>query len=201
LELVKWSDFENAAAPAAASLEDRRKKILERQKLSRVTNVTTDLAQAEIRRLFLQRMDQFSRRLDTRLASVLAELNCFPLRSCSINTGPGDTRNLLLQFSKDESLGMPHALTLIFTICEIDYNEGSPQYKLDCSAALSVNSLEVAELPQGEVVFKGSEEDLYSSSLLQTILTAVLGAYYDELEVGLIDGGDVRHLSLAGVKP
>lgn len=201
LELVKWSDFENAAAPTAASLEDRRKKILERQKLSRVTNVTANLAQAEIRRLFLQRMDQFSRRLDTRLASVLVELNCFPLRSCSIDTGPDDTRNMLIQFSKDESLGMPYALTLMFNICEIDYNNGSPQYKISCSAALSVNSLEIVDLPQGDVVFKGSEEDLYSSSLLQTILTDVLGAYYDVKETGPIDDGGVHHLSLAGVKP
>jgi len=87
LDLVKWSDFENAAAPPVASLEDRRKKILERQMLSRVTNPAPDLAQVEVRRLFLQRMDQFSRRLDTRLASVLAE-RCIAFPSGAAQSSP-----------------------------------------------------------------------------------------------------------------
>ncbi|RUW55478.1 hypothetical protein EOA32_01650 [Mesorhizobium sp. M1A.F.Ca.ET.072.01.1.1] len=201
LDLVKWSDFENAAAPPAASLEDRRKRILERQMLSRVTNAAPDLAQVEVRRLFLQRMDQFSRRLDTRLASVLAELDCFPLRSCSIEPGPDDTRNLLLQFSRDDSMGMPFALTLLLTVSEIDYNEGSPQYMIACSAALSAKSLDISDLPSAEAIFKGSEEDLYGSSLLQTMLTDVLVAYYDMVETCPIDDGALRTLTFAGVKP
>lgn len=200
LDLVKWSDFENAAAPPAASLEDRRKMILERQKLSRFTNYATDLAQAETRRLFLQRMDQFSRRLDTRLASVLAELNCFPLRSCSSDTGPNDTRTILLQFSRDENMGMPYVLTLLFHLSEIDYNEGSPQYIITCSAALSINSPEIDDLPPGNIIFKGSEEYLYSSSLLQTMLTDVLVAYYDAVEAGSIETDAVCGLSLQGVE-
>lgn len=201
LNLVKWSDFENAAAPPQASLEDRRKGILERQMLSRVTNVTPDLAQVEVRRLYLQRMDMFSRRLDTRLASVLAELGCFPLRSCSIEPGPDDTRNLLLQFSRDESMGMPFALTLLLTVSEIDYNEGLPLYMIACSAALSTKSLEISDLSPAEAIFKGTEEDLYGSSLLQTMLTDVLVAYYDLLEASPIDDGAMRTLTFAGAKP
>jgi serine/threonine protein kinase len=201
LQLVEWSDFENAAAPPVTSLKDRRQAILQRQKLSRVTKAGPDFAEAEVRRLFLQRMDQFSRRLDTRLASVLAELACFPLRSCSIEPGPDDARNLLIQFSRDEKIGMPYALTLLFTLRELVYNEGSPQYVIACSAAVSTNSLEITDLQAAEPIFKGSEEDLYSGSLLQEVLMDALAAYYEIVEAGPINDGSMRNLCLAGVKP
>jgi eukaryotic-like serine/threonine-protein kinase len=96
---------------------------------------------------------------------------------------------------------MPYALTLLLTLREIDYNEGAPQYMIASSAALAARSLEIADLPPVETIFKGSEEDLYSSSLLQSMLTDVLVAYYDMMEIGPLDDGTVRNLTMTGVRP
>jgi len=98
-------------------------------------------------------------------------------------------------------MGMPHALTLLLTVSEIDYNEGLPQYLIALSAALSARSLQIADLNRSKPIFRGSEEDLYSSSLLQTILMDVLVAYYEVIEAGSIDDGAVCALSLAEAKP
>jgi serine/threonine protein kinase len=200
LEMVKWSDFENAGNPLTTSFEDHRKRILEHQKLAKVSNTAPDLAGAEKRRLFLLRMDQFTRQLDIRLASILAELNCFPLRSCSIEPGLNDSRNLLLQFSRDESRGMPDALTLLLVVNEMDYNEGLPQYLIAGSAAISQESLDISSLSPVESIFMGSEEDLYSSSRLQTMLMNVLLAYYDMIGAGSVDGGSICKISLSEAK-
>ena len=94
---------------------------------------------------------------------------------------------------------MPYALTLLVTLSEIDYNLGSPQYMIACSAALSEKSLEIAGLPPAEAIFRGSEEDFYSSSTLQTMLTDALSTYYDIVEAGPINVGTVCNISLAGV--
>ena len=196
LEMLTWSDFEDAGQPENATGEARKKAIFERQKLARAKMRTTSMAGAELRRLFVQRMDQFAQRLDTRLASILAEAACFPLRRSEILEADNDSREIMLSFSVDEAKGMEFVLALKFVISNLDDNEGAPQYIIRYSDALSSRSIEASELSDQRTIFKGSEEDLYSGALLQSVLLGTLDDYYKKIETGSVDGDAIHFLSM-----
>ncbi|GGE05145.1 MULTISPECIES: protein kinase domain-containing protein [Rhizobium] len=195
LEMLSWSDFEDAAKPENVDAEARKLSILERQKLARANMSTASLADAERRRLFLQRMDQFAQQLDTRLASILAEAAYFPLRRSDIFEAENDSREIMLSFSADEAKGMEFPLALKFVISNLDDNEGTPQYVIRYSDALSSRAIEASELNHQRTIFKGSEEDLYSSSLLQAVLLETLESYYTKIETGSVAGDAIHFLS------
>jgi serine/threonine protein kinase len=198
LDLLEWRDFESAGKETSPSGAEVRKAILERQKLSRANLHTRTLAEAEVRRLFVQRMDQISRRLDTRLASVLASLDCFPLRSTNAYVGTDDTRRLVLKFNPDAGRGMPNYLALSFTMSEIDFNEGAPLYAMRYQDVMSSSDIDARSVSGGDDIFKGLEEDLFSSPLLEETLMGSLTKYYDLIESGKVKDGEVIALSTGG---
>jgi serine/threonine protein kinase len=195
LEMLTWNDFEEADKVQKDTSESLKNEILQRQKLSRATTASSDIGDAEKRRLFLQRMDQLCRRLDTRLASIITDLRCFPLRSSHSEGRPDDSREIMLHFTKDEILGMPFNFSVKFSIKYMDDNEGDPLFSLDYCDGLSARQIIGDELTPLRTIFKGIEEDMLSGTFLQSELMKSLNEYYTKVETGNVPTGVVVLLS------
>lgn len=190
LELVSWSDFtvdEGGAGEAVAALE----RISQRQRCFREAPAGSAVRDLAANRLLKHALDDLSNRFESRMATLLNGLRCFPLRATrsekSIEQG---TCTVCLQFERDDELGLPHRLTIVFQMKFIDANAGSPIFRAGAAGALANIALVASVLLPGQTFYSGTVSALLDSPSLEQVLLAYLEAAYRVGERGIQPEGD-----------
>ncbi|WP_350616241.1 protein kinase [Pseudomonas sp. HY7a-MNA-CIBAN-0227] len=178
LELVNWSDFnmaENATSDSLARLE----RISQRQRCIREAPASGNKPDWETDRRLKHYLDDLSKRFETRVAALLNGAACFPLRTTRSEKSVEQKRcTVCLGFQRDEDLGLPYRLTILFEITFVDENAGAPIFRAASTAALSNEELMGSSFLQTTNFYTGDITALLDSSPLEQVLLGYLEAAY-----------------------
>ncbi|GLC95338.1 hypothetical protein Tamer19_47470 [Cupriavidus sp. TA19] len=93
-------------------------------------------------------------------------------------------------------MGLKHRLTVMFDICLIDFNNGTPIYKAATSATLSEEEVGADQLQPAKQFFVGEIQQLLDGpELEQQFLEALEGAYQTYEQGDAPPSGDVLRLT------
>lgn len=146
LELVNWADFTEMPTDTEGNLIAARERIRMRQKLAQAILPASQSHSNEEQRSQRHALDDLCNRLETRLAALMNELGCFPLRTTKSEKDSSDGFRTTICFEKDASLDLSLHLIVSVEVNFIDPNGGLPIFRASSTAWLS-----------GEAEFKPDE--------------------------------------------
>lgn len=179
LELVSWADFSDAAPQDSSSAVAARERIKQRQKYFQASMPGSAVPAAEAQRVVRQALDDLCNRFESRIAALMNDLQCFPLRATKSEKDTSSRRcTTCVHFEQDNEMGLPHRLTLMFEIVLIDDNQGTPIYRAASAAVLSDVEVAPPQLQPTKHFFTGELQTMLDSpSLEQQFLDALEEAY------------------------
>lgn len=179
LQLVAWADFSDEIPQSSVQTSAARERIKQRQKYFQASAHAVTVPAADVRRLVKQALDDLCNRFESRVATLMNDLQCFPLRSTKSEKDVDTKRSTTcVNFEADEDMGLPYRLTLMFEISIIDENQGGTIYEAAASAVLSVDELRSNQLRPTTRFFVGEAQELLDSSALEKqFLDAIEAAY------------------------
>lgn len=185
LELVSWPDFSESPAEAQSvvSIRDRLK---DRQKLASALRPEKVINPTETDRIATQLLKDLCNRLESRIAALMNDAGCFPLRSTRSFFSEAEKSFLtVVEYDKDMNLGLPFILTVCLRVQLIDANEGGkPIFRADSHAFLTTERPNLDQLPAGERFFAGEAQDLLDSAALEEQFMVSLERYYEFVDRG-----------------
>lgn len=188
IELVDWNDFVDQPPEASATLTALKERLKAKQAYFLADKQSTSMPAAEVNRIARQRLDDLVNRFESRIASLLNDLQCFPLRSTrSAKDAEAQCCRTTVQFEKDESFGLSQHLTIEFTLQLVDENLGVPIYTASSCCALSISELEMNQCGVLKKFFSGEADALLNSSELEQQFVTALGDAYLAKERGLTE--------------
>lgn len=184
LELVSWPDFlevdKNQASNALAARErikQKQKYFLQTAPDNQITTVNHNTVKREIEDL----CNQF----ESRIAALLNDLQCFPLRSTRSEKSISDRRcNFFVQFEPDLEKGLSHYLVIIFQIELIDKNADNAIFKTGSAAYLSAEESEQDFAYSITHFHVGELQSLLDSPSLENHFLSYLESAYEAGEQG-----------------
>jgi eukaryotic-like serine/threonine-protein kinase len=179
LELVTWADFSDEMPQGSAKASAARERIKQRQKYFQASTHATTVPVADARRMLKQALDDLCNRFESRVAALMNDLQCFPLRTTKSEKDVDAKRSTTcVQFEADEEMGLPYRLTLMFEISMIDENNGAPIYDAAASAVLSHDEQGLDQMKPTNHFFTGEIQELLDGSVLEKqFLDAIEEAY------------------------
>lgn len=201
LELVGWSDFNALCSKSETDgVSAARDRIKLRQKYFRAASSNVDVPASEHMRVLRQTLLDVCNRLESRIAAVINDLGCFPLREVrsekDIGAQRGSTR---IEFERDEELGLSYRLCVLLEVVLIDENNSDPIFKASSAAVLSNGEPDLAAFQPTEHFFTGDLPALLDHPKLAEQFTEALEAAYVAQEKGLtLSGGTTLRLSKGG---
>lgn len=186
-ELVDWSRFSDSPTEDSSNVTAARDRIRQRQKYFREAAKPGELkASGEERRLIQQILEDLCNRFESRIAALMNDLQCFPLRATrSVKDPEHRCCTTCVQFEPDYVMGLPHHLSMKFEVSIVDPNNGVPICKACVVSVLSRCEVAVADV--GEEVkqfFVGEIQEFLDSALLQQQFLNSLEAAYRSEEQG-----------------
>lgn len=187
LELVSWADFSDGSAPENSSAVAARDRIRQRQKYFQASAAGTYVPALETRRIARQALDEVCNRFESRIAALMNDLQCFPLRATRSERDVTHKRcTTCVYFERDDEKGLPVKLSLVFEISIIDENQGQPICKAAASAALSHGEITPAQAKPTKHFFAGEVRALLDSQSLEHQFVDALERAYSTLDQGLL---------------
>lgn len=184
LELVAWRNFipGEDGTPKASALHE---KIKVRQRYYLEVNAESGLADGEARRLLKQQLNEVSNALELKIAILLTTLKCFPMHAIQHQIYP-ETRSCasIVNFEKNESIGLPDVITAVLTMRLLDHNNGDPIYRLFGQSAVADAVGEDSVLMANEEIVAGLLNDVVASACIETFLLSTLDKAYEALDRG-----------------
>lgn len=182
LELVNWQSF---AQEAGGSLnpESARTRLLARQKYFQDLAESGDAFGGEAGRIAKKQMDDLCNSLAARVGILLNGLGLFPLRRTlqEVNSTTLECR-VLVQFEKDERLGLPFHLNVGFRIARIDENNANPICVAFAASFLADAELDITTIEINDKLIAGGFEEIVNSARLESYFLASLDAVYKYVE-------------------
>jgi serine/threonine protein kinase len=198
LILVAWSDFTDIPHERTADRVAALARIQQQQEYIRATRQASGISSTDSEPLVKRALEDLCRRLESRIAAVINNLKCFPLRATRSERDTANRRcTTTVQFEKDSDFGLPFYLTVMIQIEMIEENAGSPIYRACSVASLSENEGRVL-CPAGHF-FIGELDPLLDGEFLESLFVEALERTYSALAQGLSPAAD-GVLLLAGAK-
>lgn len=194
-ELVSWLDFSDIEKSEANSTIAARERIKQRQKYFAQIPSNGEATAIENNAKTKHTLDDLCNRFESRIAALLNDLQCFPLRATrSEKSIPEKICTVCIQFECDEEIGLPQHLTIMFEIELIDENSGAPIFKSSISACISKSEVTFAQLQPTSKFHAGNLQSLLDSPSLETVLLAALEEAYkaNEQDVVPTDENPIR---------
>jgi serine/threonine protein kinase len=168
LELVSWGDFIDVTEDKTADAAAARVRIKRQQEYIRASKPGAAIPSGDSERLAKYALEDLCRRLESRIAALINDLKCFPLRATKSERDTANRRcTTIVQFEKDADFGLPFHLTLVIQIDLIDENHGAPIYRALSVAALSDGESDAAHLSPRTSFFKGELDNLLDDEHLE----------------------------------
>lgn len=197
LELVAWTDFVETTVKATSQTNSVRDRIRQRQKYFTATATTTIPSQVEKRRQVRQALDDLCNRFESRVAALMNDLQCFPLRATQSEKDAERGRcTTIIYFERDDEKGLPARLSILFELVIIDENLGQPIWGAAAAAILSQQQIKPERFPPTVRFFAGEAQQLLDGSSLEEIFLSSLERAYEQLDQGVLQKPvDVIHLT------
>lgn len=201
LELVKWEDFATlGSAEPTSKITDIRERIRQRQVYFRVAQETPQISMAEQARVRRRLLLDVCNRLESRIAGIINDQACFPLREVRSERNEPEGKCLTrIDFECDEDKGLPYKLCILIEVVLLDENNGNAVFKAGSAALLAKGDIAPGDFAPAEQFFAGELSALLDSpKLVEQVMTA-LDAAYVALDKGLeLVSAKVLQLRLQG---
>jgi serine/threonine protein kinase len=195
-QLVSWSDFSALEKPVDATAAAKRDRIRERQLAFRASALSLPGAATGGFNLRAELQDVCNR-LESRIATLMNELACFPVRSVrSFKDIASQCCRTYVSFDRDADLGLSHRISVLLEIELVDANNGAPVFKASSCAMISAVELQAADFHATTEFFVGDLSALLDDVSLEEVFTGALDAAYLVEEQGRLPvGGAVMQLN------
>lgn len=191
LELVSWSDFLDAEKDGTNDAIATRERIRQRQIYYAQAPAGQPSSNMDGCINIKRNLEDLCNRFESRIAALLNDLQCFPLRATrSEKSVPDKKCTVCIQFECDEELGLPQRLAIMFDIELIDESAGNPIFRAAASAGISNAEINAAVLHPASKFHSGNLQSLLDSAALEQILLGALEAAYMVNEQGAAPQND-----------
>lgn len=185
LELVTWTSFSEIASDEAPALTSVRERIRKRQRYFQDSCQDGIAPSAQERQTIRHLLADLCNRFESRVAALMNELQCFPLRTTrSVQDVDEGRCTTCVHFQRDQTLGLLFDLTIKFEISILDLNNGTPICKAAAAAALSDGNLLSAHDAPSVPFFTGEIQAFLDSQLIAQQFLSALEAAYESIDQG-----------------
>lgn len=198
LELVSWSDFIESAEGGGISAIAARERIRQRQRYYMEAAPGGHIPAVEAGLVIKHALDDLCNRFESRVAALLNDLQCFPLRATKSEKSVPEKRcTVCIFFERDSDIGLYHHLNLVFEIDLIDENSGGPIFRASAAACLSNREQQPENVGGTKKFHVGDLQSLLDSPALESQFLEALEQTYRLQEQGRSPiGDDVLQLEL-----
>ena len=182
VELVSWERFQFLASDKASSLNTARDRIKLRQKyhqaeLAQGTHVEKGTTSTR------QILDDACNRMESRIASLMNDLQAFPLRTTqSIKTIESSVCETFVHFEKDEQKGLMFRLAVLIRVVLLDENFVQPIFRVEASAAWADHEISLDHMPEAVAIHSGELEHILDGPSLESAFICALDDAYEHAE-------------------
>ena len=200
LQLVSWSDFTALEASEDIDAAAMRERIRQRQKLYRAGASPGASAVTENERSVRQTLQDVCNRLESRIATLMNDLACFPVRHVRSEKDVAARRCVTrVSFERDVDIGLSNRLFVLLEIVLVDANNGLPVFRAESSAVLAEQEVSDTDFAPTVPFFSGELPALLDHASLEEQFTSALEAAYLAEEQGkLPPSGKAMRLSAGG---
>ena len=192
LELVAWTDFSESNSAVASSATAARDRIKLRQKYFKQGSRGQSTSLVDAQRLVRAALDELCNRFESRIAALMNDMQCFPLRATRSEKFVADRRcKTCVHFERDDEKGLSHRITMSFEITLLDENQGSPICRAACCAVFSNAGVSSEELKPSRHFFTGEVQALLDGVELERQFLDALEEAYRLQDTGSVPMGDV----------
>ncbi|MBA4284384.1 MAG: hypothetical protein C0434_02485 [Xanthomonadaceae bacterium] len=194
LELVNWTDFQEVSLPDGSAALEMKERIKKFQKYH--LSVSTPVAPVGNRLAVRMALIDFCNRFESRIASLLNDAQCFPLRETKSEIDPDTSKALTtVNFDKDERLGLSTRLTLVFEVVLTDFNLDTPIFIARASAAISNIDPTFEQMQPTQVFASGETPEILDGGAIENQFMQALMRVYELQATGLtLSGNEVCRL-------
>lgn len=200
LELVSWERFQGLTADDPGTLSLTRDRIKQRQKFFQATAVSTKPT-ANTQRLSRKALDDVCNRVESRIASLMNDLQAFPLRTTqSVKDVDHGVCETCIHFEKDVPKGLPFRLAVLLRVSLLDENAGKPIFRAEAAAAMANEELQHDQMPAPSLIQAGELELLLDSPNLEAVFISALDDAYTRIEKNTVPSpGEITELAVKEV--
>ncbi|MHA6822182.1 serine/threonine-protein kinase [Ralstonia pseudosolanacearum] len=185
IKLVNWSNFSGEVSQGASQASALLDRIKSRQVYSRASTEQPASAAADERANIKRALNDLTNRLESRVAQIMNNLQCFPLRATkSLTDLSCNTVVTIVHFEVDEEKGISYRLSVVLSVNLVDYNGGAPIYKASIGAALSADVPPSAQAVSLKEFASGGAEEILDGPILEQQFINALEACYESQERG-----------------
>ncbi|MFG0639856.1 protein kinase [Delftia sp. WSY_22] len=190
LELVNWERFQSLPVDPPNTLSLARDRIKQKQKFFQVAAIQSKPS-ASVSKLSRRVLDDVCNRVESRVASLMNDLQAFPLRTTkSVKDAERGFCETCIHFEKDLQKGIDFRLTFLLRFSLIDENFGKPIFRAEAAAAMTCEEILPSQMPIGHFIQSSELEQLLDGSNLEAIFMSALDNAYARVETNDIPGID-----------
>lgn len=188
LELVNWERFQVLSADDPLTLSLTRDRIKQRQRFFQAAAVPVK-STGGTQRLSRKALDDVCNRVESRIASLMNDLQAFPLRTTqSVNDTENGVCETYIHFEKDIQKGLPFRLAVLLRFSLIDENNGNPIFRAEAAAAMANYEISHDKMPTPSLIQTGELELLLDSPTLEALFISGLDDAYTRIEKNEVPG-------------
>lgn len=189
LELVNWEQFQNLPLAPPKTLSIARDRIKQRQHFFQVS--APSKPSGSVPKLNRRVFDDVCNRVESRVASLMNDLQFFPLRTTkSVKDVERGVCETCIYFEKDRQKGLPFRLTILLRLTLIDENSGKPIFRAEAAAAMTCEEILHSQMPAPHLIQSSELEQLLDSANLETIFMSALDDAYKRIEMNEVPNTD-----------
>lgn len=182
LELVNWERFQVLPADDPVTLSGTRDRIKLRQKFFQAAAVPVK-ATGNFQKLSRKTLDDVCNRVESRIASLMNDLQAFPLRTTqSVKDAERGICETCIHFEKDIQKGLPFRLAVLLRFTLLDENNGKPIFRAEAAAAMANDEIPHDLMPEPTAIQAGELELLLDSPSLEAVFVSALDDAYTHIE-------------------
>lgn len=183
LELVNWERFQNLPIDPPSTLSLARDRIKQRQQFFQVAAIPSKPS-GSVSKLNRKFLDDVCNRVESRVASLMNDLQVFPLRTTkSVKDVERGACETCIYFEKDLQKGLSFRLTVLLRFSLLDENSGKPIFRAEAAAAMTCEEILHSQMPAPHLIQTSELEQLLDSANLETIFMSALDDAYTRIEM------------------
>lgn len=182
LELVTWERFQVLPADDPVTLSLTRDRIKQRQKFFQAA-ATPAKSTGSAQKLSRKALDDVCNRVESRIASLMNDLQAFPLRTTqSVKDVEHGVCETCVHFEKDLQKGLPFRISVLLRLSLLDENSGKPIFRAEGAAAMANEEISHDQMPAPSLIQAGELELLLDSPSLEAVFISALEDAYTRIE-------------------
>jgi eukaryotic-like serine/threonine-protein kinase len=183
--LVHWDHFSLLDDRSEKNFADLQESIRQRQAFTRSIQNTISLSDAELARTRRQNLLLVCNRLESRIAAIINDHECFPLREIRSESDESQSCcKTRIDFECDEDKGLKFKLCILFEIQLVGENDSVSVFVAKSSALLASGEAASTDFTQPIKFISGDLSTLLDSTELTKQFFAALEAAYETQDRG-----------------